>query len=94
MMLCWLQVYIQVNIYIYTIYTYIHFLKDSFSVPCEHWGAYVFLNYGSQGICPVVRLLGHEKAMAPHSSTLARKIPWTEEPGGLQSVGHLRVRYN
>ena len=30
--------------------------------------------------------------MAPHSSTLAWKIPWTEEPGGLQSVGSLRVR--
>ena len=29
--------------------------------------------------------------MAPHSSTLAWKIPWTEEPGGLQSVGSLRV---
>ena len=27
-----------------------------------------------------------EKAMAPHSSTLAWKIPWTEEPGGLQSM--------
>ena len=26
--------------------------------------------------------------MAPHSSTLAWKIPWTEEPGGLQSMGH------
>ena len=32
-----------------------------------------------------------EKAMAPHSSTLAWKIPWTEEPGGLQSMGSLRV---
>ena len=32
-----------------------------------------------------------EKAMAPHSSTLAWKIPWTEEPGRLQSVGSLRV---
>ena len=31
-----------------------------------------------------------EKAMAPHSSTLAWKIPWTEEPGRLQSM--LRVR--
>ena len=28
-----------------------------------------------------------EKAMAPHSSTPALKIPWTEEPGGLQSRG-------
>ena len=32
--------------------------------------------------------------MAPHSSTLAWKIPWTEEPGGLQSVGSLRVGHN
>ena len=32
-----------------------------------------------------------EKAMAHHSSTLDWKIPWTEEPGGLQSVGSLRV---
>ena len=30
-----------------------------------------------------------EKAMAPHSSTLAWKIPWTEEPGGLQPMGSL-----
>ena len=30
-----------------------------------------------------------EKAMAPHFSTLAWKIPWTEEPGGLQSMGSL-----
>ena len=30
-----------------------------------------------------------EKAMAPHSSTLAWKLPWTEEPGGLQSMGSL-----
>ena len=29
--------------------------------------------------------------MAPHSSTLAWKIPWTEEPGGLQSMGSLQV---
>ena len=32
-----------------------------------------------------------EKAMAPHSSTLAWKIPWIEEPGGLQSMWSLRV---
>ena len=35
-----------------------------------------------------------EKAMAPHSSTLAWKIPWMEEPGGLQSMGSLRVGYD
>ena len=32
--------------------------------------------------------------MAPHSSTLAWKIPWTEEPGGLQSMGSRRVRHD
>ena len=32
-----------------------------------------------------------EKAMAPHSSTLAWKIPWTEEPGALQSMGSHRA---
>ena len=35
-----------------------------------------------------------EKAMAPHSSTLAWKIPWTEEPVGLQSMGSQRVRHD
>ena len=35
-----------------------------------------------------------EKAVAPHSSILAWKIPWMEEPGGLQSMGSLGVRHN
>ena len=35
-----------------------------------------------------------EKEMAPHSSTLAWKIPWTEEPGRLQSMGLQRVRHD
>ena len=35
-----------------------------------------------------------EKAMAPHSSTLAWKIPWMEEPGGLQSMGSQRVGHD
>ena len=35
-----------------------------------------------------------KKAMAPHSSTLAWKIPWMEEPGRLQSMGSLRVRHD
>ena len=43
-----------------------------------------------------VRSLGQEdpleKEIATHSSTLAWKIPWMEEPGGLQSMGSLRVR--
>ena len=35
-----------------------------------------------------------DKAKALHSSTLAWKIPWMEEPGGLQSMGSLRVRHD
>ena len=35
-----------------------------------------------------------EKAMAPHFSTLAWKIPWMEEPDGLQSMGSLRVGHD
>ena len=36
----------------------------------------------------------YTKAMATHSSTLAWKIPWMEEPGGLQSMGSWRVRHD
>ena len=35
-----------------------------------------------------------EKDMATHSSILAWRIPWTEEPGGLQSMGSQRVGHN
>ena len=45
----------------------------------------------NQGKLEVVK---QEKAMAPHSSTLAWRIPWTEEPGRLQSMGSLRVGYD
>ena len=45
-----------------------------------------------------VRFLGQEdsleKEMATHSSTLAWKIPWKEEPGKLQSMGSQRVRHD
>ena len=35
-----------------------------------------------------------EKGMATHSSILAGRIPWTEEPGGLQSMGSQRLGHN
>ena len=45
-----------------------------------------------------VRSLGQEdpleEEMATHSSVLAKKIPWTKEPGGLQSMGSQRVRHD
>ena len=46
-----------------------------------------------KSICNQVGL-DAEKAMAPHSSTLAWKIPWTEDPGGLQSMGLLRIGHD
>ena len=47
----------------------------------------LFLVFGNLVLTP-------EKAMAPHSSTLAWKIPWTEEPGRLQSMRSLRVGHD
>ena len=46
-----------------------------------------------KGICQLYlnKASREEKAMAPHSSTHAWKIPWTEGPGRLQSMGLLRV---
>ena len=41
-----------------------------------------------------VVMYGLERAMAPHSSALAWKIPWTEEPGRLQSMESQRVRHD
>ena len=45
-----------------------------------------------------VRALGQEdpleRGLATHSSILAWRTPWTEEPGGLQSIGLQRVRHN
>ena len=50
-------------------------------------------NAGDLGLIPG---LGRplEKEMAPHSSTLAWKIPWMKEPGRLQSIGPQRVGHN
>ena len=51
--------------------------------------SYVLINY-----FPNLRLCKTYKAMAPHSSTLAWKILWTEEPGRLQSMGSQRVGHD
>ena len=45
-------------------------------------------------VVAVLYTISSEKAMAPHSSTLAWKIPRTEEPDGLQSMGSLRVGHD
>ena len=50
--------------------------------------------YTLENVIRVDLMLSVEEAMAPYSSTLAWKIPWTEEPGRLQSMGSLRVRHD
>ena len=57
----------------------------------------VWVNHGC--VCTVTKGYGQlvyapEKAVAPHSSTLAWKIPWMEEPGRLQSMGSLQVGHD
>ena len=69
-------------------------------MPSVEGGSIIFFNIDKptsqeEGITTL--LLGiyfSEKAMAPHSSSLAWKIPWTEEPGGLQSMGSPRVGHD
>ena len=60
--------------------------------PVLQWPIKIVLFYKKE----IMRQYGStsEKAMAPHSSTLAWKIPWIEEPGRLQSMGSLRVGHN
>ena len=60
-------------------------LKRLSSLACKNW-----LENKSWFIWILI-VFEAEKAMAQHSSTLAWKIPWTEEPGGLQSMGSPRV---
>ena len=58
----------------------------------DHFGLYGLKSPDSKSLNYMELEKGMEKAMAPHSSTLAWKIPWTEEPGRLQSM--LRVRHD
>ena len=69
-----------------------------------YWSNWVLLPHMILYICDIqinshkqyilLYALPTEKAMAPHSSTLAWKIPWTEEPVRLQSMGSLRVGHD
>ena len=54
----------------------------------------VGLNKIKKAVNKSLLLIFSEKAMAPHSGTLAWKIPWTEEPGRLQFMGSLRVGHD
>ena len=87
-----------------------HLITGTTDHPIYHWQKYLpGTNNGDRKTgCILVKLLdgfvlkeinlvifqGWEKAMATHTSTLAWKIPWTEEPGRLQSMGSLRVGHD
>ena len=58
---------------------------------CRHWDLNLALQVPRQHFFRYRYYIVLEKAMAPHSSTLAWKIPWMEEPGRLQSMGSQRV---
>ena len=72
----------------------------SLFLPCKQVHLYHFLRFHiyiyiyKDTIFVFLYPFDSEKAMAPHSSTLAWKIPWTEEPGRLQSMGLLRARHD
>ena len=71
----------------YSIYNFSSFIHTIF--PGGSDGKASVYNAGDPGSSP-----GLEKEMATHSSTIAWKIPWTEEPGRLQSMGSQRVGHD
>ena len=56
--------------------------------------AYSAADSGDVGLIPGSGRSPGVKGMATHSSILSWRIPWTEEPGGLQSTGSQRVRHD
>ena len=75
------------------IFSFSFFLQKALDVWQEHWvhGMIVAEGPESTRLWSFFVFFFLEKAMATHSITLACKIPWTEEPGRLQSMGSLRV---
>ena len=84
--------------YIYTVEYYSAIKRNTFESVLMRWMNLepVIQSEVSQKEKDKYCILTHisEKAMAPHSSILAWKIPWTKEPGRLQSMGLQRVEHN
>ena len=81
------SIYVVLHLIFYYVYIC---LLTSLQNPVNHSSCHF-----SELICSISTWLfwKMEKAMATHSSTLAWKIPWTEEPGRLQTMGSQRVRH-
>ena len=67
------------------------YMTNGKTIPLTRW---IFVGKVMSLLLNMLSRLVMEKAMAPHSSTLAWKIPWTEEPGGLQTMGSQRVGHD
>ena len=67
---------------------------QSFSTSCFHFLCPGMLGDSIFNFLRNLHTVSPEKAMATHSSTLAQKIPWMEEPGRLQSMGSRRVGHD
>ena len=85
------SIFIYVCIYIHI---YIYILLNHLAVHMKHCGSTIFQVEKAEHYLVPIMWIGREKAMAPHSSTLAWKLPWTEEPGRLQSMGLRRVGHD
>ena len=95
-MLCYFQLYIytfiNIDIFLFQVLFFYRLLQNiEYSSLCYTVGlCWIGLHELNKRFLAIKM----EKAMAPHSSTLAWKIPWTEEPGRLQSMGSLRVGHD
>ena len=76
--------------------THVHHVGDAIqpSHPLSSPSSPAFNLSQHQDLFQLVSSLHPEKAVAPYSSTLAWRIPWTEEPGRLQSMGSLKVGHD
>jgi len=70
------------------------YVYTGFSFPCSSVGKESACSAGDHWVRPLGWEDPLEKEMATHSSILAWKISWTEEPGGLQSMGSQRVGHD
>ena len=68
-------------------------LGESLSSSCLAQ-SYSTCSVGRTGICTGINAIPLEEEMAAHSSSLAWRIPWMEEPNGLQSIGPQRVGHD
>ena len=79
------------GLFVFLVLSYMSYLYILESIFCQ---LFHFILSHSEGCLFTLFIVSFEKEMATHSSILAWRIPWTEEPGELQSLESQRVRHN